>query len=67
MAAAPLVDPVEAGLPLALEPLTGTHDGAGADVEGPRQIGQSGQLVQGAVCEAAVAGAEVVDGMGGER
>ena len=66
VAAAPLVDLVEACLPLALEALTGVHDGAGADVEGAHQIGQRSQLVEGAVCEAAVAGAEVVDGMGGE-
>ena len=52
--------------PLALEALAGAHDGARADAEGARQIGQGGQLVQGAVCEAAVAGAEVVDAMGGE-
>ena len=66
VAAALLVDPVEAGLALALEALAGAHDGARADVEGARQIGQGGELVQGAVCEAAVAGAEVVDGVGGE-
>ena len=67
VAAVPLVDRGEAGLALALEALTGTDDGTGADVEGARQIGQGGELVQSAVCEAAVAGAEVVDAMGDER
>ena len=43
-----------------------SHDGPGVDVEGARQIGQGGELVEGAVCEAAVAGAEVVDAVGGE-
>ena len=46
--------------------LAGAHDRAGADVEGAGRIGEGGQLVEGAVCEAAVAGAEVVDAMGGE-
>ena len=49
VAAVPLVDLVEAGLALTLEALRGAHDGTGADVEGARQIGQGGQLVQGAV------------------
>ena len=61
------MDLLEAGITLALEALPGANDGAGTDVEGARQIGQGGQLVQGAVCEAAVAGAEVVDATGGER
>ena len=67
MAAAPSADPEEAGLTLALEALPNAHDGLGADVKGARQIGQGGQPVQGAVYEAADAGAEVVGAMGGEE
>ena len=55
-----------ASLTLALEALTGANDRSAADAQGAREIGQGGQLVKGAVCEAAVTGAEVVDAMGGE-
>ena len=66
VAAAPRVDLVKAGLALALEALRGAHDGTGAAVEGARQIGQGGQFVQDAVCEAAVAGADVFGAMRGK-
>ncbi len=56
----------EAGFALAFEALAGAQDGAGAEAEGAGEFGEGGELVEGALGEAAIAGAGVVGGVGGE-